>query len=87
MPPQEHPEERSVVVLGAGISGLYAAQLLKPRFPDLLVLEAQDRIGGRIKQVASLAFQGTDYSIIHSGATKQWLLPGSSCMHKGFHAS
>lgn len=41
----------SVVIVGAGITGLYAAQLLKHQFPDLAVIEAQDRIGGRIKQV------------------------------------
>ncbi|KAG2490106.1 hypothetical protein HYH03_011412 [Edaphochlamys debaryana] len=45
----------SVAIVGAGISGLYAAHLLKGRFPDLVVLEAQDRIGGRIKQVHGLA--------------------------------
>ncbi|KAJ9516342.1 hypothetical protein QJQ45_001045 [Haematococcus lacustris] len=45
----------SVVVVGAGISGLYAAHLLKAQFPDLLVVEAQDSIGGRIKQLHDLA--------------------------------
>lgn len=44
-----------VVVIGAGISGLYAAQLLRGRFPDVLIVEAQDRVGGRIKQVEGLA--------------------------------
>ncbi len=41
----------SVAVIGAGISGLYAAYLLKKQFPDVVVLEAQDRVGGRIRQV------------------------------------
>lgn len=41
----------SVVIIGAGLSGLYAAQLLKDRFPDVVLLEAQNRVGGRIKQV------------------------------------
>ena len=44
----------SVIIIGAGITGLHAAQLLKQQYPDLLVVEAQDRIGGRIKQVSSL---------------------------------
>lgn len=48
-------ETRSVVVIGAGISGLYAAQLLRRQYPDLLVVEAQDRIGGRIMQVHGMA--------------------------------
>lgn len=41
----------SVVIVGAGVAGLNAARQLLPAFPDLLVLEAADRIGGRIKQV------------------------------------
>lgn len=41
----------SVVVIGAGVAGLAAARQLLPVFPDLLVLEAAERIGGRIKQV------------------------------------
>lgn len=41
----------SVVIVGAGVAGLYAAQLLRLRFPDVVVVEAQDRIGGRIRQV------------------------------------
>ncbi len=45
-------EFHSVVVIGAGISGMYAAQLLRRQYPDLLVVEAQDRIGGRIMQVS-----------------------------------
>lgn len=47
-------EYHSVVVVGAGVSGLYAGHLLKQRYPDLLVLEAQDRVGGRIKQASLL---------------------------------
>ncbi|GLI62385.1 hypothetical protein VaNZ11_005004 [Volvox africanus] len=45
----------SVAIIGAGLSGLYAAHLLKDRFPDVVVLEAQDRVGGRIKQVHGMA--------------------------------
>ncbi|GAX76666.1 hypothetical protein CEUSTIGMA_g4112.t1 [Chlamydomonas eustigma] len=45
----------SVVVVGAGAAGLYAAQMLKAQCPDVLVLEAQDRVGGRIRQVHGLA--------------------------------
>ncbi len=42
----------SVVIVGCGISGLYAARLLRKRFPDLLCVEATDRIGGRIQHVS-----------------------------------
>jgi oxygen-dependent protoporphyrinogen oxidase len=40
-------ERREVVVVGAGIAGLSAAWTLRDR--DVIVLEASDRIGGRIK--------------------------------------
>ncbi|CAN5132701.1 hypothetical protein BH09ACT13_BH09ACT13_12300 [soil metagenome] len=38
---------RDVVVVGAGIAGLAAAWSLRDR--DVLVLEAEDRVGGRMK--------------------------------------
>eukprot|EP00877_Chromochloris_zofingiensis_P015153 jgi/Chrzof1/9892/Cz04g19260.t1 len=44
----------TVVIVGAGLSGLYAAQVLQRHVPDVLVVEAQDRVGGRIQQVHGL---------------------------------
>jgi monoamine oxidase len=41
----------SCVIVGAGLAGLYAAQQLKDRYPDVLVVEAQDHVGGRVRQV------------------------------------
>lgn len=39
---------RRVIVVGAGIAGLAAARALAERGQDVVVLEARDRIGGRI---------------------------------------
>lgn len=37
-----------IVVIGAGIAGLAAAQVLQAQGRQVLVLEARDRLGGRI---------------------------------------
>lgn len=47
----EEEPKYSIVVVGAGIAGLAAAKELSKCFPDVLVVEASDRLGGRIKQV------------------------------------
>lgn len=41
--------EGKVIVIGAGAAGLYAAQILLNQGADVIVLEASNRIGGRIK--------------------------------------
>lgn len=39
----------SVVIIGAGVAGLTAAdQFIKEGMTDFLILEATDRIGGRV---------------------------------------
>ena len=44
----DRPLDAQVVVLGAGLAGLYAAMLLQDEGRDVLVVEAADRIGGRM---------------------------------------
>lgn len=41
-------QQARVIVIGAGIAGLGAAQFLRQNDVDVIVLEARDRIGGRI---------------------------------------
>ena len=41
---------KNVIIIGAGLSGIYAATLLQKHF-NVTILEARDRIGGRILTV------------------------------------
>ncbi|KAI1421581.1 putative flavin-containing amine oxidase [Xylaria sp. FL1777] len=45
---------RTVCVIGAGVSGLHAAGLLAGAGFQVTILEARDRIGGRLQQTAEL---------------------------------
>ncbi len=40
--------ESDVVIIGAGLSGLYAAMLLEESGYSVSVIEGRDRIGGRL---------------------------------------
>lgn len=44
--------EKKIVIIGAGFSGIAcAAKLLENDFEDVIILEAEDRIGGRIHSI------------------------------------
>lgn len=44
-----NPNEKTVYVIGAGISGLAAAKKLKEKGFNVIVLEAQEKVGGRLR--------------------------------------
>ena len=48
MAPGGHLQDSDVVIVGAGVAGLAAAKHLMAHGRDVIVLEARDRIGGRI---------------------------------------
>ncbi|SDK70251.1 flavin monoamine oxidase family protein [Microbulbifer yueqingensis] len=67
-------EEIDVAVLGAGISGLQAARLLRDRF-SVRILEARDRVGGRL---LNHTFANGDTVDIGG----QWIGPGQDRMYR-----
>jgi monoamine oxidase len=50
------PNGKTVVVIGGGISGLAAAEKLKEKGFSVIVIEAQEKVGGRIRTDRSLGF-------------------------------
>lgn len=54
------PEGFRVIVVGAGAAGLYAAKKMMEHGAEVAVLEATDRIGGRIRKLDGFADFGID---------------------------
>ncbi len=51
---EANPNDKTVIVIGAGISGLAAAKKLKETGFNVIVLEAQEKVGGRLRTNRSL---------------------------------
>jgi monoamine oxidase len=49
-----NPKDKTVIIIGAGISGLASAKKLKENGFNVIVLEAQDKVGGRLRTNRSL---------------------------------
>lgn len=48
-PKSEHLKEETIIIIGAGIAGLTAGQILHHSGAKVIILEAQNLLGGRIK--------------------------------------
>jgi len=65
-------EFHSVIVIGAGLSGLYAAWQLHRKNQDVIVLEARERCGGRILSPLTQAGKANNESVTDLGPAWVW---------------
>src|SRR3984893_5531362 len=73
VPHQGSTTEADVVVVGAGFAGLSAARTLSRHRKKVVVLEARDRVGGRVK-AAQIAGRAIDAGGMWVGPTQTRLL-------------
>ncbi|XP_070573963.1 amine oxidase [flavin-containing] B-like [Ptychodera flava] len=68
------PHEKDVIIVGAGLSGLSAAKLLKEQGIDVVVLEAKDRVGWRTYTLKDPSYGYADAGAEYFGAPFRRLL-------------
>ena len=59
------PIQEKIIIIGAGLAGLYAAYLLQEEGFDVIVLEARDRVGGRVYTENGIDLGGQWISSLH----------------------
>lgn len=67
-----------MIVIGAGAAGLAAADALRRRGHGVIVLEARDRIGGRIHRVEGLELGA---ELVHGAEVSSWPLLRAADVH------
>lgn len=73
------PKSKSIIVIGAGISGLAAAKKLQDKGFNVTVLEAQEKVGGRLRTNRSLGINFDEGQVGYMVPAKpnHYLSPGS----------
>ncbi|MCC2625273.1 MAG: flavin-containing amine oxidase [Burkholderiales bacterium] len=62
--------KEKIIIIGAGLAGLYAAYLLQNEDFDVIILEARDRVGGRTFTQNGIDLGGQWISSLHHRAMK-----------------
>jgi len=75
----------TVVVMGAGISGLSAARLLRQHGVDVVLLEARDRVGGRTWTISDEACKKVDIGGAYVGPTQRRVIRLATELGLHFH--